>query len=1340
MKKTLAILFLISSIGIAQNIDEPIDFSGLYKIEASPDIKDPEWVHLLYESNPNYFKISDAYSKYHSNHAFKKSIHTQNYKYFMQKVSDEMEILENGYLQPIPSHYSVASSSMSSSNGWTNIGPMRTYSNNKLNSSQVNVYCIDHSKSDPNKMLVGITAGLIYISHDKGQTWTSLGTDYLYTGSITTVRFDPINDNIMYAGGGNRLYKSTDAGVTWSEIMNISSLKIRHLAIDPTNSDIMYVAANKGLYKSTNGGTSWTQLNSNRHWDVKLNPQNHNVVYTLRSDPTKKFTEFWKSTNSGASFTLQSTGWYNPSFPAVTDYGARMGLSQSDTNRIYVALLASDSDPYPDAGFAGIYRSDDAGESWSLPYDGDADGVPDNYSGGPYSADHWCFSGFSPMNSDGSGYHQGYYNLGIEVSATNPDHFMVGFLNLYASEDGGTSYESYGGYSYTAGGGYYQHPDIQDIHFHDGKFYVSSDGGLDSYDSTFNYIESNIDGIIGSNYWGFDNGWNKDITVGGRYHNGNAVHIDTYGEGNHISIGGGERATGYVNVGNENIVHHSDISSWLMTDSLNGGKTRLPKYVMYPNESYSRHGSSEIIIDPRYYDHFYLGKQNKIWKTTNGGQLFTLVHEFDTVETNLITQLEISRNNPNIIFAVQKNILWKSTNQGATWTQLTLPSSSSYVSISLNADDVLFVGFNTSSSSAGKIYKSTNLGSSWTNLTTSVLTNAQVDYISIQEGTNNGVYIGTSRNIWYKDDTMADWTSLKNGLPLSVYIRKTKPFYKKGVLRMSSNMGIWERNLENKSLPLAQPITKTDKIYCHRDTVYFDSYSVLEDSNSTFSWEFPGASYVSGTNTRTPKVVYDQLGNYNVKLTVSNYLGSDSKTIPNMIRFEENYCKPDSNANQSVYLNDDYLQSEEYEDNPIYDEMSFSMWVKPDSTQTGSTGLMTFFSHDPSNTINVVHYGHDNEIVYRWNGQNSHLLSGLFIKPDEWNYLAMTLKEDTIVMYLNNEKNTTILPNVYPLYLKSINIGSYRTWKDRKFTGEIDEVKVWTRALSEEEIQLKRHLTIPDPSQETDLLCYYQFNNSSNYIYDKIGDKHLTKRSNQTLVPSSLPVGAGVSEMKTVTSPSVQNFLDAECDITFGPNGLTPNSQFVVSKLNAQPFHKPSTYDLHDAYWIVNSYKTTTNPKINAMNFKSFPVLTDVDSSNLFLWNRNENEGDLNNWNDISSGFTVTPPMIQTTQLNLNNSGQFFIGTSLPNLSTEEISEELETKKSIQIYPNPVQSEHVLNVLNEKGLVKIRIYDVSGKIIDILSSDNEMIQIPITKNYKSGLYYISIESKTEIENSSFTVY
>jgi photosystem II stability/assembly factor-like uncharacterized protein len=1340
MKRLIFILtFTFSFLQVfAQQKEESIDLSFLYRIE--PEIKetDPEWVHYLYEKNPNLYKIQKAYEQYYSRNIFTKTLHTQNYKYFMQKVYDEMEILPNGYL----SVYNQSSNTNSSvGNGWRSIGPSRTYKGNSnyvLKSNQVNTYCMDYSLTNPNKIICGNTAGVVHLSEDKGQTWTTLGYDDLNTGSLTAVRFHPTNENIMFAGGGDNLYKTTDGGATWVNILNISNLTITQLAIDFNNPNNMYLSAKKGLYKSSDGGVNWTSLNSNKHWDVKLNPLNPNTVYTIRTDLVKNFSEFWKSTDQGESFELKSTGWFNPVLGSSWDNGGRIGVTPDDTNRIYTVLLATDADSVNDSGFAGIYRSDDSGESWSLPYDGNGDGIPDNEPGGPYSQDHWCFTSF---NTSTSGYHQGYYNLALYVSPTNKDRFMVGFLNLFGTDDGGETYEAYGGYQNTVGGGYSQHPDIQDIMFFDNKFYVSSDGGIDTYDSTFSYIESNIDGIIGSNYWGFDNGWNKDVMIGGRFHNGDAVHLDNYGTGNFIHLGGGESATGYVNIGDERKVYHSDCPAYIAPLQISDPINTTRKYTKWPNQTYQRHGSSEIVLDPRYYNNFYFGKDNKFWKTYDGGFTHELIKEFGTDASIKVTQIEISRNNPDLLFVVHKDELWKTTNAGDTWTQVSLPSSSSYVSISLNADDVLFVGFNTTNSSVGKIYKSNNFGNTWQNLTTPTLSTYKVDYIAVQEGTNNGVYIGTSNEIWYKDDLMSDWTKISEGMPVRIRIREIIPFYKKNLLRVATNMGIWEKELEGTSTPIAQPITKTDKTYCSRDTITFDSYSVLVDSNMSFDWDFPGATYVSSTTVRNPKVVFGNVGSYNVTLSVENDLGSDSKTIPNLITVEANYCQADSNAERSLKLNHTSVQTDDFTDSPVYEDVTFSMWIKPDTIQSKLTGLITFFSHNAHNETYVLHFWDNNELRYHWKGKNWNIPSNLYVTPNEWNYIAMSVHEDTVNLYLNNQKSTTILPAeaVQAVHMKNINVGSFRNWGNRKFRGEIDEVKVWSRILSEEEIQLKRHLTIPNPNSETDLIAYYQFNNWSNLIYDKLGVKHLNKENNMSLVPSSLPVGAGISERIDISNAGLYNFNSTNCEVDLDSNGLTANSSFVVSELSAIPFHRPNTLSLHDKYWIINDYKTNAEPMINSIQFADIDHLSYVNSTNVSIWHRNENDGDINNWDDVSNNFTIYTDSLKASNIYINNAGQFYLGTTVDNLNIPR-NEPLESKHTLSLYPNPVHQGSVLNYVNTlDGEVKIRIFNVSGKLVGNHSFEGKSIQIPISKTYKPGTYFLSIEGKSKIINTTFII-
>ena len=193
---------------------------------------------------------------------------------------------------------------------------------------------------------------------------------------------------------------------------------------------------------------------------------------------------------------------------AQSDGGARIGVTNADANRIYVILLGEENDAVVDNNFIGIYRSDDAADLWTTPYDGNNDGSPDNEPGGPYSDDHWCFTHFGVTTT---GYNQGFYDLAIGVSDTNADHFMVGSLNLFKSEDGGKRYTRWGGYGCTGCGNEYRHPDIQDIQINGNDVWVTSDGGVDLYDGQLNFVSGKNNGLNGSAYWGFDQGWNYDV-------------------------------------------------------------------------------------------------------------------------------------------------------------------------------------------------------------------------------------------------------------------------------------------------------------------------------------------------------------------------------------------------------------------------------------------------------------------------------------------------------------------------------------------------------------------------------------------------------------------------------------------------------------------------------------------------------------------------------------------------------------------------------------------------------------------------------------------------------------
>ena len=100
-------------------------------------------------------------------------------------------------------------------------------------------------------------------------------------------------------------------------------------------------------------------------------------MYLVKDHPNLLICEFYKSSNAGNSWFIQSTGWYASTAAGRTDGGARIGLTPANPNRIYVYLIGEAKTN--DLGFIGIYRSDNSGQSWVN---------PQGIDGGPYDANH----------------------------------------------------------------------------------------------------------------------------------------------------------------------------------------------------------------------------------------------------------------------------------------------------------------------------------------------------------------------------------------------------------------------------------------------------------------------------------------------------------------------------------------------------------------------------------------------------------------------------------------------------------------------------------------------------------------------------------------------------------------------------------------------------------------------------------------------------------------------------------------------------------------------------------------------------------------------------------------
>src|SRR5262249_16047868 len=155
----------------------------------------------------------------------------------------------------------------------------------------------------------------------------------------------------------------------------------------------------------------------------------------------------------------------------------------------------------------------------------------------------------------------------------------------------------------------------------------SSDGGVNHSTDFLLTHESKCKGIYATELWGFDQGWNDDIMVGGRYHNGNMGHFENYPQGEFLALGGGEAPTGYVNYSDERIAELCDIGTVKLPEEIDG-ITKYTGAAGQPNESYYFGESSRIIYDWNNYHTAYMGKNNKLYKSDDGGMSFYEFHSF----------------------------------------------------------------------------------------------------------------------------------------------------------------------------------------------------------------------------------------------------------------------------------------------------------------------------------------------------------------------------------------------------------------------------------------------------------------------------------------------------------------------------------------------------------------------------------------------------------------------------------------------------------------------------------------------------------------------------------------
>ena len=773
---------------------------------------------------------------------------------------------------------------------WRNIGPNRTFENKNGNvvrkDHQVCVFRIAVALSDSATLYCGTESGVVFKTSNHGESWEPCAPEHNFGGSIYSIAVHPADKNTVYVGGGLWLWKSTDGGDSWVRCGTISN-RVNSIRIDPRNTDYVTVAAGGtsdknnggGFYISSNGGESFGCTLLGTCFDHELQPGNPDRIYLVRRE-AGPWADIYISDNAGMS-------WQKCDLPVDMMVCGRLAVSEAPGGEDYLyALVTCDSWGY-DAGPIGgkgtphIMVSKDGGVNWEDQTD----------KGGKY----WSTT-FSPIMDSAGG--QGFFDMMIGASASDPAHVLFGLTSLYRSTEEGVC-----NYRDNAIGGYqrndWMHCDIQDIAIHPcGDTWICNDGGIKySCDFFETKGEDRHEGVYASDYQGLGVGWNEDVMAAGRWHNGDVVHAATYGEGTSVYVGGVEIATGYVMKSNPWKVYFTDASTRIMPRELDGTiqeDFRTWFTEKKPFESLRLNG--EIITDPRYAHKVFLQDMTDYWEgylSYDEGASFQKVFDSDGED---FYSYEFARTDPDRMYVVGTWNLWRSDDGGLTFNTCTqpFPIIDDYIHytrvvVDPNDADHLLVICN---DRYGAVNESFDGGESWSAYDLANLSSIRIHQIILVGDEYNSTYVTSydGAKVYFRDNTMTDFIDYSSGLNPGARISKVVPFYKNGVLRMATNQGLWEAPLYYQDfIPVAQPMALNlgsgDLTANPQKEVQFDSYSIVrQDENTKWLWSFsPQPQYVSDVNVRNPRVVFGRAGNYDVTLTVTTPAGTSSRTIKNMI-------------------------------------------------------------------------------------------------------------------------------------------------------------------------------------------------------------------------------------------------------------------------------------------------------------------------------------------------------------------------------------------------------------------------------------------------------------------------
>lgn len=627
---------------------------------------------------------------------------------------------------------------------WQSIGPKPGFYFSYSNISG-RIATVKYDPVNPQIIYLGAAYGGVWKSTNGGNNFSPV-SDKEISLSSGSICIDPSNNNTIYYGTGEATYsgasyygrgvlKSTDAGNTW---INYSAglpdlTYCSRILVRPGFPNMIFAAMGvAGLYWSTNAGVSWSLLVTGRCDDIVFN-SNGMIAYIVGSG-----SGFRKSTDGGVTF-LPVAG---------LTMGSRnhIAICRDIPSVLYVSTLTGSS--------IKIFKSTNSGLNFSQVSVG------------------FDFYGV-----------QAWYDFYMHVNPFDPNYAYVGSIDIYRTTNGGASFVNITN-SYAGG---IVHADQHNLDFNpvDPNELISvNDGGIwKSTNRGTNWINLNEGLSLTQFYRITSDPSNFRHLIGGTQDNGTQR---TMGSQNWNAVFEGD--------GGEVCFHTQNNSYVLAETQYNGIKRSTNGGLNWQDASSGLTGSAAwigpIISHPTEAGVFYTARE-KVFKSTDWGASWFPI---SSGTSGIIREMAICKSNPSVMYVSSGYLIFKSTNAGTSFLSTTTGLQNRTISsVYIHPDSSNVVLLTYSGFGTGKIYKTTNGGSSWNNISGNLPDSPVNDMLIYYPGVPTSIYYtAMDAGVFYTDNYGSNWIELADSLPNSVAMNLDYHLSTNAVRVATHGRGVWE--------------------------------------------------------------------------------------------------------------------------------------------------------------------------------------------------------------------------------------------------------------------------------------------------------------------------------------------------------------------------------------------------------------------------------------------------------------------------------------------------------------------------------------------------------------------